>query len=744
MKLQEIKNKYPFLVPFVAVTGVLAVLALMSLLYVGRLQNTLEAEVRTSLEEVARQGVRILQTQIEGDEDSLKSIATALAGYTSLNKEEMMGLLNAEVKNNAFKRMAFIRPDGYAMFNDGNVMDLSTQPVFLQAMEGRPALSQRRKDSTDGKEIIVQAVPLFKDGEVKGVLASTRSIAAYTEILSVYSFGGAGYNVIVRVNGDKVINANHATAIANFINIFEDRENLTWHNQKDINKMKADMQAGRTGSLLFTTRKGGRMYVSYVPVGINDWYMLSLVPEKVLLVKTARLVWLALFFMAAGLAVIGLLLYYILAVQKSNRFALEQATYQDPITGLPNWNKMQHELVRLLTQNPAQPYAFVTLDVDRFRTISNVYGPGSGDALLKRISQILASHVQEGEEFSRMGTDRFQMLLKYQDEGSLRNRLQLINEEIISSPVDKMPSLRLLLSFGVYIVQDRNMPVEDMLHRSFLARRSVKYSVEAVAFFNEAMLAQANLEKRLENDMESALAKGEFKLLLFPVKDLTTGRTVRAEAGVRWQHAKLGEVASGTFRPIFERNGFARQLDMFVLEEVFKFIREIRSQGKQTGPVAVMLSPLHIYNPYFPAALKKLADSYKVQPTELELDLTQNSSEHRIEDLIDLGTRLHTEGFKLGIYRFGEGFSAMKFLSRVPVDYVKVRLGILTSEAGPQRTAQIFNSFKYLASSLGLELECDGVENAEQAEFLKQNGVQFASGPLWGEPMAPQEFIKNL
>lgn len=128
---------------------------------------------------------------------------------------------------------------------------------------------------------------------------------------------------------------------------------------------------------------------------------------------------------------------------------------------------MQHELVRLLTQNPAQPYAFVTLDVDRFRTISNVYGPGSGDALLKRISQILASHVQEGEEFSRMETDRFQMLLKYQDEGSLRNRLQLINEEIISSPVDKMPSLRLLLSFGVYIVQDRNMPVEDMLHRSF-------------------------------------------------------------------------------------------------------------------------------------------------------------------------------------------------------------------------------------------------------------------------------------
>ena len=72
---------------------------------------------------------------------------------------------------------------------------------------------------TDGKEIIVQAVPVFKDGEVKGVLASTRSIASYTDILSVYSFGGQGYNVIVRSNGDKVINANHETAIENFTNI---------------------------------------------------------------------------------------------------------------------------------------------------------------------------------------------------------------------------------------------------------------------------------------------------------------------------------------------------------------------------------------------------------------------------------------------------------------------------------------------------------------------------------------------
>lgn len=744
MKLQEIKNKYPFLVPFVAVTGVLAVLALMSLLYVGRLQNTLEAEVRTSLEEVARQGVRILQTQIAGDEDSLKSIATALAGYTSLNKEEMMGLLNAEVKNNAFKRMAFIRPDGYAMFNDGLVMDASGQPVFLQAMQGQAGLSQRRKDSNDGKEIIVQAVPVFKEGEVKGVLAATRSIAAYTDILSIYSFGGQGYNVIVRANGDKVINASHESAIENLINIFADRENLTWHNQKDIEKMKQDMQAGRTGSLLFTTRKGGRMYASYVPVGINDWYMVSLVPEKVLLVKTARLVWLTLLFMGAGLAVIGLLLYYILAVQKSNRSELDRMTYQDPVTGLSNWNKMQQVLADLLKNNPNQPYAFVTLDVDRFRIISNVFGPGSGDALLKRISQILQSHIKEGEEFSRMETDRFQMLLKYEGDGALRNRLQLINEEIISSPADKTPSLRLILSFGVYVIKDKNMPVEDLLHRSFLARRTVKHSVEAVAFFNEDMLTQANLEKRLEDDMETALAKGELKLMLLPVRDLSSGKVVRAVGRVLWHHPKLGDLHGHTFRPIFERNGFARKVDLFVVEELFKLIKELRAQGRTEGPFAVAISPLHIYNPYFPAALKKLADSYQVNPADLELDLSQHSLEDNMEALIDLGQRLQKEGFVVGVNRFGEGLSAIKFLSKVKAQWLKVQAVTVEDAQDEERMEQMFEAFKYLSSVLGASLQFDGVETHRQADFLKDKGVRFVSGPLWGAPQTPEEFIKNI
>lgn len=744
MKLQKIKNKYPFLVPFVAVTGVLAVLALMSLLYVGRLQNTLESEVRTSLEEVARQGVRILQTQIEGDEVSLKSIATALAGYTSLNKEEMMGLLNAEVKNNAFKRMAFIRPDGYAMFNDGLVMDASGQPVFLQAMQGQAALSQRRKDSNDGKEIIVQAVPVFKEGEVKGVLASTRSIAAYTDILSVYSFGGQGYNVIVRANGDKVINASHENAIENLVNIFADRENLTWHNQQDIEKMKQDMLAGRTGSLLFTTRKGGRMYASYVPVGINDWYMVSLVPEKVLLVKTARLVWLTLLFMGAGLAVIGLLLYYILAVQKSNRSELDRMTYQDPVTGLANWNKMQQVLADLLKNNPNQPYAFVTLDVDRFRIISNVFGPGSGDALLKRISQILQSHIKEGEEFSRMETDRFQMLLKYEGDGALRNRLQLINEEIVSSPADKTPSLRLILSFGVYVIKDRNMPVEELLHRSFLARRTVKHSVEAVAFFNEDMLTQANLEKRLEDDMEAALAKGELKLMLLPVRDLSSGKVVRAVGRVLWHHPELGDLHGHTFRPIFERNGFARKVDLFVVEELFKLIKELRAQGRQEGPFAVAISPLHIYNPYFPAALKKLADSYQVNPADLELDLSQHSLEDNMDALIDLGLRLQKEGFVVGVNRFGEGLSAIKFLSKVKAQCLKVQAVTVEDAQDRERMEQMFEAFKYLSSVLGATLQFDGVETTRQADFLKDKGVRFVSGPLWGAPQTPEEFIKNI
>lgn len=576
------------------------------------------------------------------------------------------------------------------------------------------------------------------------MLTATRSIDLYTEVLSVYSFGGTGYNVIVRANGDKVVNATHSNAIENLKNIFADKENITWHSQKDIEQMQRDMKEGKTGSMLFTTRRGGRVYASYVPIGINDWYMVSVVPEKVLHVRTARLVGASLIFIILGIGLVSLLLFYIVVVRKSNQEAMNRLAYEDPLTGRPNWQKMQQEVKRLLAENPQQSYAFVTLDVDRFRVISHIYGQQSGDNVLKRISQVLAGHMAVGEEFSRMDGDRFQLLLKYKEEDSLRNRLELINEEIINTHISKDPVFRLGLSFGVYLVKERNLSVEEMLNRSFLARRSVKYSVEAVAFFTQEMLEKSNMEKRLEDDMESALKNGEFKLLLLPVKNLKDGRTVRAHGCVVWNHPKLGELQEKDFRPVFERNGFSRQLDMFLLEELFKISVQLRARGREEGPLSITLSPLHIYNPYFPSALKKMAESYRVTADALELDLTQESAEHDISVLIDMALRLHREGFRIGVHRFGEGISAMKFLARVRADCLKICYSRVTQGSDDARAQQIFESFKELASTLDIGLEFNEVQTQAQADFLKRNGVFYASGPLWGKPLAPEEFLKSL
>ncbi len=743
MKIKEIARRYPLLPWFLAVAGFVAALTLACFFYFYQLRGALEAEVRGDLEEVARQGVKILQTQIDGDFNSLKSMASAIADFDSFEEGRMMRLLEQEAANNSFKRMAFIRSNGFALLSDGLVMDASKQETFLRGMEGENSLSNRFSDGTDGKQIIVQAVPVKKDGKVKAVLTATRAVDLYADVLSVYSFGGAGYNVIVRADGDRVVNARHETAVESLDNIFEAQEEMYWESARDVSFIRREMAAGNTFSVQLVTRRGGRMYASFVPVGVNDWYMVSLVPETVLHVKTSRLLALTLAFCALGLMLVSLLLFYILAMHKSNRAALARLAYEDPVTGYPNWRQKEPEIRALLRDRPDQPYALVTLDVDRFKVITNLHGVKAGDELLRRIARILASHMTEGEEFSRMEVDRFQMLLKYENEGSVRNRLQRINEEIVNFKTPGKDYARLLLSFGVYVITDRNLPVVDMISRSFLARRTVKYSVDVVAFFDEEMIKKTNFEKQLEDGMEGAFARGEFKLRLIPVQDLQTGKIVRALARIYWEHPAFGPLPGYVFRSVFERNGFALRVDRFLMEEVFKLAVRLDKEGVEFGALAVNLSPLHAYNPYYASALKKQAEQYGVPPSRVELGLAQETGEHQINDLALLASRLRAEGFRVGIHHFGEGLSAVEFLSRVKVDCLTVRLASITGY-DEERTRGVLHMLANAAESLGCMLEFTGVQTPEDLTRLQETGMRYAAGPLWGEPLSPDEFLASL
>lgn len=723
--------------------GTLVVLiAALAAGYMYFLQRTLDREMQTYLREVAQQGVKILQTQLEGDLSSLRSVATAVSSYESFDKEKMLPLLREAGKNNGFKRMTFISPEGVGILSDGAYLDASGQTSFRRAMKGEENISDRFQDATDRKEILVEAVPVKENGEIRGVLTGTRSIDAYADALAVPTFGGEGYSVIARANGDKVVYSFHKNAVSDLSNIFDSGWKW-WETPAQLEKMKSDMAAGRSGMTPFLSRNHKRMYVNYVPLGINDWYLLSVVPVQPLKAKAAHFLLLTTVLILSVLAAFLALVGYLFASQKRNKERLYRLAYTDGVTGYPNFAKKRAEIPALLQENVKRRYAFVVLDVDKFKTVNDVYGHEKGNMLLTHISNVLSESLETGEEFSRLNADMFQALLKFKDEGELKNRLQVINEKIVNFKAPDDMTYQLVLSFGVYVIEDPALSVESMLDRALYARQTVKGKLlDTVAFYSDDIRRRASRAKRLENSMDGALARREFELLLQPVYNLLSGRIQGAEVSVWWNHPQEGVLSEADFIPLFERNGFITRLDLFVLEESCKLAAKYL--GKMPGSLEVNISRLQIYNLYFPTALGLMAKKAGIPGHALALSLSGDTDMQETEKALVMMNRLHEEGFKLVVNCSDRGLSSLSLLKGVPAEIMRLATHLLEDGHSVERSEKMLAGMVSMAKHLNMKTLAEGIDSEAQLAVAQRLGCDYAAGAVYGGPVPPDAFEKQF
>ena len=373
-------------------------------LYVHHLRASLHAELVAYLDEVANQGVRILNTQIKGDVSSLQSAAAAISTYKNLENKPWAELLAEETKQNEFKRMAFILPDGVAYLSDGFLINLAHRDYFQRSMLGQNVISDPLRDTVDQGKAIILSVPVIgQDNAVRGVLIAAHPTDMYGDLIASDSFQGKGYSLIVKSNGDKVAVSAASRTDHAATNIFKS----TWNKQLDLDgSMRKAMQEGKSGTVRFYRPGEGWLYVSYVPVGINDWYFLSVVPEQIATQKTKNLLYLSLILCGTGFLVFIFLLLYIYRQSKRNHNTLYQAAYVDPVLQRPNWAKIRQDIADLLTQTQ-EAYTFVVFDINKFKVLNDRWGYTRANELLKYISSVLEEDLQEGELFCRVQADVF-------------------------------------------------------------------------------------------------------------------------------------------------------------------------------------------------------------------------------------------------------------------------------------------------------------------------------------------------
>lgn len=429
------------------------------------------------------------------------------------------------------------------------------------------------------------------------------------------------------------------------------------------------------------------------------------------------------------------------AIARSELTAFNQLKYlaeYDTITGIYNKSKFFQATRHMLQNKRDEHFIFVRFDIDRFNLINYFYGNEEGDNLLRFVANFIRNFSKSKKYYTygRIESDIFCLCIPYEKE-KLQKSLKEARDTLASYRI----SYNIVPSFGLYIIDDINIPIDIMYDRASLAAKHRKgnYMV-CYAYYDKAMSEKLVKEQEITNEMNYALKNGEFSIYLQPKYNLKTNLPSGAEALVRWIHPSKGMISPGEFIPVFEKNGFISKLDYHVWNKVCKLIRTWLDKGKAPYPISVNISRVHLYDTKFVETLICLVEKYNIPASLLHLELTESAYIDNPTIMSEAMDKLHEKGFVILMDDFGSGYSSLNVLKDINVDVLKIDMKFLSKSKIAGRGENIITSVVRMAKWLNIPVIAEGVETLEQVNFLRSIGCEFVQGYYFAKPMPINQY----
>ena len=400
---------------------------------------------------------------------------------------------------------------------------------------------------------------------------------------------------------------------------------------------------------------------------------------------------------------------------------------RDDVTG--GKNKREFERVASLLLKGEGEFVVVYANIDRFKLINDSYGDDVGDMVLCKVHKII--------------DDSFGMLMRFHSLEKLDHRLSRINDQLSKIMDEEGQSYGIKMYFGVYLVENKNTLVSAMLERANIALKRVAGAAQHLVHmgvYDDAERQLLGREKELEMKMERALKNGEFVPYLQPKYELENETIGGAEALVRWVDPVEGMIFPNEFIPLFERNGFIVELDLYMFEQVCKLVEKWSESGYPKIPVSVNMSRGHFSVPGFFKRYQQILDRYNIPDNTIEIELTESLFYNEMSMLKELINKIHDAGMLCSIDDFGSGYSSLNMLKDVKVDALKLDRVFFKEAEDDQRGKSIINSVLHLAQSLNLRTISEGVEIRSQVDFLKEMDCDYIQGYVFAKPMPVTDF----
>ena len=415
------------------------------------------------------------------------------------------------------------------------------------------------------------------------------------------------------------------------------------------------------------------------------------------------------------------------------------ATY-DELTGIYNKQAFYAKTKEMLLDNPDKNFDLLRINIERFKVLNDLFGESTGDKLLRYIGKFLKEINLPLCVSGRLYADNFVVCYEAGKGDSRRmiNTLQMVADSFAINN-------RTILSFGLYRIDDKTLPVSVMCDRANMALWKAKGNFKnPYCEYDEKMRQQVLKEQKIINAMEMAIQNKEFTLYLQPKYDIEKGTIIGAEALVRWISLENGFISPGDFIPVFENNGFVYEVDKFIWEESCRYLRKWLDEGREVHPISVNVSRIDLYTPKLVQHLVNLREKYQLPSQYLELEITESAYTEDPEQIITITRQLREAGFVILMDDFGTGYSSLNMLKDIQIDVLKLDMGFLKSSDYSAKGGNILTAILKMAESLKMQTIAEGVETKEQVEFLKSIGCRYVQGFYYSKPLPVGEFEKLI
>jgi len=437
--------------------------------------------------------------------------------------------------------------------------------------------------------------------------------------------------------------------------------------------------------------------------------------------------------------------------RKAYEARLRYLVNYDALTGLPNRTLLGDRTVQAIThaRRSGRPAALLVLNLDRFKLVNESYSHGTGDALLKMVADRLRGVVREGDTVARLGADTFAVLaadLARPDDalGVARKIQEAIRPSFGLEGRDPHITVsHVTVSLGASTYPRDGEEFDILLRNAEAAMHRVKADGRnGFQFYAAAMTRQATDRVEMENELRLALGRSELEVHYQPQVDLADGRIDGVEVLMRWHHRARGWIPPVQFIPVAEDCDLIHPLGEFALVQGCRQIGFWDRAGLAELRLAVNVSAQQFRSPGFVEAVTRVLWATELDPRRLELELTESVLVDNRDEAILILKRLKALGVQIAIDDFGTGYSSLSYLSRLPIDCLKIDRSFINRVHEHGHDAAIAQAVISLAHSLGLRVIAEGVETAEQREFLRAHACDQGQGYLFSHPVPPDAIMR--